>query len=278
MVKKDKLCTTARRRMRAATVRDGVPFGVPSPCCPEQQQQQFSIRKGFRLAKRGKWGRLLHCEGQQAMVANSPHFHLIAHIDRSGRSGQWQFALRSQDGTQRFEAHDAEADLSVERLDLLTVVRALESLDQPSRVTLVECSDYVWTGVRYGLLEWRGSDWRWELFGQMVPVKNADLWQRLDRALQFHDVECRRRRFDTPHGQRNNAVNVPHFALPEEGVRGKLSDWVKYAAWIVPLRVGRRFRAASQSLWRWTGDRALVRSPRFVQREAATVAGMNING
>ena len=133
------------------------------------------------------------------MVNACPHFNLIAHIDRSGSSGQWQFALRSQDGSQRFEAHDAEADLPVERLDLLTVVRALESLDQPSRVTLVECSDYVWTGIRYGLAEWRGSDWRWEFFGQMVPVKNADLWQRLDRALQFHDVECRRRRFDPPH-------------------------------------------------------------------------------
>ncbi len=218
------------------------------------------------------------------MVATSPHFHLIAHIDRSGRSGQWQFALRSQDGTHLFEAHDAERDLSVERLDLLTVVRALESLDQPSRVTLVECSDYVWTGIRYGLSEWRGSEWRWEFFGQMVPVKNADLWQRLDRALQFHDVECRRRRFDPPHG-----AGVPasagrpwksrlkvEFQLSEGGIRDKLSNWVKYAVWIVPLRVGRRVRAAGQSLWRWTGDRASVRG--FVHREAVATAGMNTNG
>ena len=43
-------------------------------------------------------------------------------------------------------------------------------------MTLVECSDYVWSGVRYGLAEWRGSDWRWDYFGQMVPVKNSDLW------------------------------------------------------------------------------------------------------
>jgi ribonuclease HI len=212
------------------------------------------------------------------MVATSPHFHLISHIDRSGSSGQWQFALRSLDGTQRFEAHDAEPDLSVERLDLLTVVRALESLDQPSRVTLVDCSDYVWTGVRYGLLEWRGNDWRWEFFGQMVPVKNADLWQRLDRALQFHDVECRRRRFDRPHGQRQNSANARLSARPEGGVSGKLSDWVKYAAWIVPLRVGRRFRAAARSLRRWTGARASVRTPRFVHCEAVSAAGMTVNG
>ena len=219
------------------------------------------------------------------MIANVPHFNLIAHIDRSGRSGQWQFALRSHDGTQRFEAHDAERDLSVERLDLLTVVRAFESLDQPSRVTLVDCSDYVWTGIRYGLLEWRGSDWRWEFFGQMVPVKNADLWQRLDRALQFHDVECRRRRFDPPHGAGVPALAgrlgksrlKPELQRLEEGVRVKLTNWVKYAAWIVPLRVGRRVRVAGQSLWRWTGARATAQAPRFTHR-AASAAGMTLNG
>jgi ribonuclease HI len=210
------------------------------------------------------------------MVSAAPHFHLISHIDRTGQSGQWQFVLRSQDGAQRFEAHDAEDDVTIERLDLLTVVRALESLDQPSRVTLVECSDYVWTGIRYGLHEWRGANWCWEFFGQMVPVKNADLWQRLDRALEFHDVECRRRRFDQPHGQRYKTANAPHAIPSGGGVRDKLSHWVKYAAWNVPLRVGRRVRAAGQSLWRWTG--ASVRSPRFVRREVVAPAGMTVNG
>jgi ribonuclease HI len=170
---------------------------------------------------------------------------LFAHIDRSGCSGQWQFVLRSRDGAQRFEASDAEADLPVERLDLLTVVRALESLDQPSRVTLVECSDYVWTGVRYGLVEWRTSDWRWEFFGQMVPIKNADLWQRLDRALQFHDVECRRRRFDSPHSSGERAENGHGAMGTNGGIRQKLSGWLKYATRAVPLKtVTRRILCA----------------------------------
>ena len=89
------------------------------------------------------------------MDFTTPHFLLFSQIDRAQGSGQWKFVLRTQDGTQRFEANDAEPELPSERLDLLTVVRALESLDQPSRVTLVECSDYVWKGVRYGLPEWR---------------------------------------------------------------------------------------------------------------------------
>jgi len=168
--------------------------------------------------------------GQTAMDFTTPHFLLSSHIDRTQGSGQWQFVLRSKDGTQRFAAEDAEPDLPSERLDLLTVVRALESLDQPSRVTLVECSDYVWKGVRYGLPEWRSNGWRWEFFGQMVPVKNWDLWQRLDRALRFHDVECKRRRFDRPI-QPEEGVNKPHWGEKlAEGLRGKLADWLKYAA------------------------------------------------
>jgi len=96
-----------------------------------------------------------------------------------------------------------------ERLDLLTVLRGLESLDQPSRVTLVGCSRYVEQGILYGLTEWRDNDWRWEYFGQMAPVRDADLWQRMDRVLQIHQVDCQRRRFDQGH----DPVVAPHWNI-----------------------------------------------------------------
>ena len=164
------------------------------------------------------------------MDAPTPQFVLFSHTDRALGSGQWQFVLRAKDGTQRFEAHDAEPDLPYERLELLTVVRALESLDQPSQVMLMECSDYVWKGVRYGLPEWRTNGWRWEFFGQMVLVKNWDLWQRLDRALQFHEVECRRRRFDQ-HTSPPTGVKGPHWrAKSPRGLRKRITDWLKFAA------------------------------------------------
>jgi hypothetical protein len=72
-------------------------------------------------------------------------------------------------------------------------------LDQPSRVTLITTSKYVREGIRHGVMEWRENDWRWERFGQMVPVKNQDLWQRVDRAMRFHKIDCRMLRFDSPH-------------------------------------------------------------------------------
>ena len=76
-------------------------------------------------------------------------------------------------------AEDIEPDIQGERLELLTVVRGLEALDQPVPVTLMTPSIYVREGIRYGLAEWRRNGWRWESFGQMVPVKNCDLWQRV---------------------------------------------------------------------------------------------------
>jgi ribonuclease HI len=206
------------------------------------------------------------------MDFTTPHFLLHCRIDRDNGSGRWHFKLRTKDGTQRFEANDAEPDVPTERLDLLTVVRALESLDQPSRVTLIECSDYVWKGVRYGLPEWRCNGWRWEYFGQMVLVKNSDLWQRLDRALRFHDVECQRRRFDQPHASKAGAVD-PHWGKKTaRGLREKVSDWLRYAASVVALDWRRRLWTVQRSFQRWAFARNVQRTAVLAHHDVNTSA------
>jgi len=133
------------------------------------------------------------------MKVAAPHYLLFSESCRKSSQGQWRFVLQSLDGTEQFEAADAEPDAHGERLELLAVVRGLEALAQPSRVTLVTPSKYVNRGLAYGLEEWRANDWQWEHYGEMVPVKNRDLWQRVDRALGYHDLECRTWRFDLPH-------------------------------------------------------------------------------
>jgi len=99
--------------------------------------------------------------------------------------------LESVDGRDCLQAEDVESETSGDRLALLAVVRGLEALDQPSRVTLVTNNRYVARGLRFGLREWRENQWRWERFGQMMPVRNGDLWRRIDHALRYHHVECR---------------------------------------------------------------------------------------
>ena len=106
-------------------------------------------------------------------------------------SHRWHFVLEQLDGSERLEAADDESDTNAERAALLSVVRGLEAIDCPSRVTLVTTSRYVSRGLRYGLSSWRDSNYHWERFGVQIPIRNADLWQRIDTALGFHGVTCR---------------------------------------------------------------------------------------
>ena len=105
--------------------------------------------------------------------------------------GRWHFVLDRLDQPQRLEATDCEPAIHPDRLALLSVVRGLEALDEPSQVNLVTTSRYVSRGLKYGLASWRASHYRWEHFGVQRPVRNADLWQRVDRAMNYHGVSCR---------------------------------------------------------------------------------------
>ncbi len=122
---------------------------------------------------------------------------------------RWHFSLRSADGDVQVEAADEEPESDRERIELLAVVRGLESLDEPSRVTLVTSSPYVRRGFRFGLAEWKKNGWQWERFGRMAPVKHADLWRRVDRVMEYHQVECRELRFDPP----LDDLSPPHFQV-----------------------------------------------------------------
>ncbi len=127
------------------------------------------------------------------------HFMLITQTGVAGDPHRWRFTLRTPDGHDEMTAEDIEPHATGERLELLTLVRGLESLNQPSHVTILTTNRYVREGLLRGLPEWRDNGWEWECFQHRVPVKNHDLWKRVDRALQFHTVDCRILRMDPPH-------------------------------------------------------------------------------
>jgi len=130
------------------------------------------------------------------------HYLLFAEAQvDSAEAGSWRFRLERVGSNFRFAATDEEPDCRLERLELLAVVRGLEALEAPSRVTLVTRSRYVSRGLRRGLEEWRSNDWHWERFGAWAPVRDADLWQRIDVALQYHAVDCRLWEFGAPLGR-----------------------------------------------------------------------------
>lgn len=129
------------------------------------------------------------------MIANS-HYLLFSEASCTSSGQTWRFVLQNVETSRRMVVADEENVTCGERLELLAVVRGLEALDGPAQVTLVTKSRYVSRGIRSGLTEWRANDWQWERFGRIVPVKDHDLWQRVDRALLFHKVVCQAWQFE----------------------------------------------------------------------------------
>ena len=132
------------------------------------------------------------------MTCPKPHYLLFCdgNVSANGENagsqrGRWRFVLENLLSGERIEATDQEAACAPDRSALVSVLRGLEALEQPSRVTLVTTSRYVTRGLQYGLSEWRDNDYSWEHFGAVQPIRNSDIWKRIDRALAYHQVQCR---------------------------------------------------------------------------------------
>lgn len=141
-------------------------------------------------------------------------FMLITQTGVGGDPHRWRFTLRTPEGYDEMTAEDVEPQFAGERLELLTLVRGLEALNQPSHVTILTTNRYIREGLLRGLPEWRENGWEWEFFQDRVPVKNEDLWKRVDHALQFHTVDCRILRIDPPHrspGRKSNRGRRPQI-------------------------------------------------------------------
>jgi len=89
-------------------------------------------------------------------------------------------------GQHEKEIYGYEEETTNNRMELMAAIRALELLTRPCDVDLTTDSQY----VRRGILEWM-DDWKkrgWKTAAKK-PVKNKDLWQRLDKAIQPHQIE-----------------------------------------------------------------------------------------
>lgn len=199
------------------------------------------------------------------MVATTPHFLLFAETHTGATAGRWRFVLAATDGGEQLVAGDFEPEVQGERLELLSVVRGLEALDQPSRVTIITGSRYVRHGLTHGLYQWRENDWCWERFGELVPVKHQDLWLRVDRALKFHQVDCRTLRFDAPHAPRA-PIEAPRRDEPQR----RNDDQARAASQAdrpAPRRDQRNRPARPRSSW-WA-DRLRHWGARLAERQPA---------
>ncbi|MEU4253301.1 ribonuclease HI [Amycolatopsis sp. NPDC026612] len=99
--------------------------------------------------------------------------------------GGWGAVLRY--GKHERELYGGEATPTTNnRMELTAPIRALESLTRPSQVRVYTDSTYVRNGITQWLPRWKSNGWQ---TAARQPVKNADLWQRLDAAAGEHQVE-----------------------------------------------------------------------------------------
>jgi ribonuclease HI len=102
--------------------------------------------------------------------------------------GGWGALLIARDGDKVVKTRDlcgGEADTTNNRMELLAAINALEALDRASSLTVITDSSYVKNGVTTWIHGWKRNGWR---TASKKPVKNVDLWQRLETATARHEV------------------------------------------------------------------------------------------
>ncbi|MEL6121313.1 MAG: ribonuclease HI [Pseudomonadota bacterium] len=103
--------------------------------------------------------------------------------------GGWGVLLVARDGEtvlRERELSGGEAETTNNRMELLAGIHALETLKTASAITVITDSVYVKNGVTGWIHGWKKNGWK---TSAKKPVKNADLWQRLDEAQSRHQVE-----------------------------------------------------------------------------------------
>lgn len=94
-------------------------------------------------------------------------------------------AKRGDDVIKTRELSGGEPETTNNRMELLAAISALETLERASEITVITDSAYVKNGVTGWIFGWKRNGWK---TSSKKPVKNIDLWQRLDDAQQRHDV------------------------------------------------------------------------------------------
>ena len=117
---------------------------------------------------------------------------LIAYTDGacSGNPGPggWGALMQALDGDRVIKERElsgGEANTTNNRMELLAAISVLETLGRPSIITVVTDSQYVKNGVTGWIHGWKRNGWK---TAAKKPVKNAELWQRLDTAQAAHNV------------------------------------------------------------------------------------------
>jgi len=141
---------------------------------------------------------------------------VIIHTDGacSGNPGPGGWGAILQYGDTERELKGGELSTTNNRMELMAAIQALEALKKPCKVELHTDSQYVQKGIHEWIHGWKKRGW---LTADKKPVKNDDLWKRLDAARQRHDVDWR-----WVKGHNGHELNERADALARAGLKERL--------------------------------------------------------
>ena len=140
--------------------------------------------------------------------------HVIIHTDGgcSPNPGPGGWGAILEFGKHRKELKGGEASSTNNRMELMAAISALEALKRPCLVDLYTDSQYLRQGIMSWIRRWKRNGWR---TAEKTPVKNAELWQRLDSALGHHKVSWHWVRGHAGHDLNERADELARSAITE---------------------------------------------------------------
>ena len=146
--------------------------------------------------------------------------HVIVHTDGacSGNPGPGGWGAILTYGEHEKQLSGGEPHTTNNRMELMAAIAALEALKRPSTVELHTDSKYVHDGISKWIHGWKRNGWR---NAEKKPVKNQDLWQRLDLAMQRHEVHWRWVKGHAGHDMNERADALARQAIKDLRAKGK---------------------------------------------------------
>ena len=138
--------------------------------------------------------------------------HVIIHTDGacSGNPGPGGWGAILESGPHRKELSGGEPVSTNNRMELMAAIAALEALKAPSRVDLWTDSNYLRDGIMKWIHGWRRNGWK---TADKKPVKNVELWQRLDEATKRHTIEWHWLKGHAGHVENERADELARMAI-----------------------------------------------------------------
>jgi ribonuclease HI len=122
--------------------------------------------------------------------------------------GGWGAVLQFKDKTR--EIYGGEQQTTNNRMELMAAIMALETLSRACKVKLNTDSKYVLQGITEWMINWKARGWK---TAAKKPVKNEDLWRRLDSAIERHEIQ-----WQWVKGHSGNAGNELADSLANQGI------------------------------------------------------------